>query len=97
MSDVGSLRFVADTTHPGISHIIGILGRHLHNPSQRHVNTLKQMSRYLSTRANDRPEYDKKGPLELTCYTDSDDAACKESGESVSGNLITSMGQLLMW
>ena len=97
MSDVGSLRFVADTTHPGIAHIVGLLGRHLHNPSQRHVDALKPIYRYLSSRANDGPIYDQKGPLEFTCYTDSDYAACKDTRKSVSGNLITSMGQLLMW
>lgn len=31
-SAVGTLRFISDTTHPGIAWIMGILGRHLHDP-----------------------------------------------------------------
>lgn len=43
MNEVGSLRFVADITHPGISHIVGVLGRHLHNLLQSHVDALKPL------------------------------------------------------
>lgn len=96
MSDVGSLRFIADTTHPGISYIVGVLGRHLHNPSQGHVDALKPIDRYLATRTDDGPVYDKKGPLEFTCYTDSDYAGCKDTRKSVSGSLLTANAQLLM-
>lgn len=65
MSDVGSLRFVADTTHPGISHIVGLLGRHLHNPSQRHVDALKPIYIYLATLADDELCMTKKDLLNL--------------------------------
>ena len=41
MKDVGTLRFIAGTTHPGIAYIVGVLGRHLHDPCQRHVDALK--------------------------------------------------------
>lgn len=97
MSDVGSLRFVADTTHSGISCIVGVLGRHLHDPSQRHVDALKPIYGYLSTRENDGPVYDKNSPLDFTCCTDSDYATCKDTRKSVSENLVTSMAQLLIW
>lgn len=97
MSDVGFFSFVADTTHPSIYHIVGVLGRHLHNPAQRHVNELKPIYRYLTTRANDGPAYDKKGPIEFTCYADSDHAACKDASKPVSVNINMSLGQLLMW
>ena len=97
MRDVGTLRFIADTTHPGIAHIVGILGRHLHNPCQRHVDALKPIFRYLSARIEDGPVYDKKGPLEFTCYTDSDYAGCKDTRKSVSGNLLLANGMPIMW
>lgn len=97
MRDVGSLRFTADTTHPGIDHIISLLGRHLHDSAQRHVDALKPIYRYLSSRVDDGPVYDKKGPLEFTCYTDSDYAACKDTRRSVSGNLLTTNRMLIMW
>lgn len=65
MSDVGSLRFVADTTYPGISHIVGLLGCHLINPSQRHVDPLKPIYVYLATRSDDGPVYDQKDLFNL--------------------------------
>lgn len=37
-SGVGTLSFVSDTTHPAITWIIGMLGRHLHNPANPHQN-----------------------------------------------------------
>lgn len=60
MSDVRSLRFKADATHPGISHIVSVLGGHLHDPSKRHVNTLKRIYRCFLSRKDDGPVYDKK-------------------------------------
>lgn len=97
MSDVGSLRFIADTTHPDISHIVGLLGGHLHNPSQRHVDALKPIYRYLASRSGNGPAYNKRSPLEFTCYTDSDYAACKDTRRSISGNLLMANGMLIMW
>ena len=78
MKDVGSLRFIADTTHPGISYIVGFLGRYLQDPCQRHTDALKPIYRCLSSRINDGPVYKNKGPLDLVAYTDSDYAADKD-------------------
>lgn len=41
MKDIGTLRFIVDTTHPGIAYIVGALGRHLHDPCQHHADALK--------------------------------------------------------
>lgn len=65
MSDVGFRRFIADTTHPGIYHIIGLRGLHLHNSFQHHVDALKPIQRYLATRTDDGPVYDKKALSDL--------------------------------
>lgn len=74
-----------------------IPGRHLHDPSQRHVDALKPIYRYLSSRVHDGPVYDQKGPLQSTCYTESDYAGCKDTRRSVSGNLLLANGQPIMW
>lgn len=65
MSDVGSHRFIADTTHAGISYIVGVLDMHLHNPSKKHVDTLKIIYQYLSSRPDDGPVYEKKARSNL--------------------------------
>lgn len=38
---MGTLRFIADTTHPGLTYIVGILGRHLHDPTERQIDAIK--------------------------------------------------------
>lgn len=85
MGNAGSLRFIVDTTHPDIFHIVGIIGRHLHDPSPRHVEALKPIYRYLSSRFNGVPVYDKQGPPDFTCYTDSDYSGCTDIRRYVSG------------
>ena len=94
---MGTLRFIADTTHPAISWIVGVLGRHLHNPAPRHATALKSIYRFLSTRRNHGPRYDKKGPLELTCYTDSDYAADRDTRRSITGLIVLAMKQPIVW
>ena len=96
-STVGTLRFIADATHPGIAYIVGILGRHLHDPCQRHMDAIKPILRYLSSRKNDGLTYNHKGPLEMQCYTDSDYAADPDTRRSVSGILVKASGMVLVW
>lgn len=68
-SDVGVLRYVADTTHLAIAWRLGILGRHLHNPAKRHADEIKPLLRYLNIRMDDGPVYKANAPLTLKKYT----------------------------
>lgn len=97
MRNVGTLRFIADTTHPGISYIVGFLGRYLQDPCQRHVDALKSTYRYLSSRANDGPTFESKGPLYLVGFTDSDYAGDKDRRRSVSGCIVKANQMLILW
>lgn len=94
---VGTLRFIADTTHPAIAWISGVLGRHLHDPAPRHVAALKPIIRYLSSRVHQGPLFTSKGPLALTCYTDSDYAACRNTRRSTTGMLLLASLQPIVW
>jgi Reverse transcriptase (RNA-dependent DNA polymerase) len=46
-SVVGVIRYLADTTHPELSYIAGILGRHLLAPTARHGAAVNVVLRYL--------------------------------------------------
>lgn len=96
-SAVGTLRFICDTTLPGIAYIVGILGRNLHDPAQRHMDALKHVYRYLSSRANQGLTYTKVGPLHLTGYTDSYYAADLGTRRSLSGLIVFDSGQPIIW
>lgn len=62
---VGTLRFIADTTHPAIARILGVLGRLLHDPGTRRISALKSIFRCLSSRLNHGPRYAKKGATRI--------------------------------
>lgn len=47
MSVLGGCRFVADTTHPKIAYIVGVLGRQIVDPAERHMIAPKRVVRYL--------------------------------------------------
>lgn len=94
---VGTLRFIADTTHPGLAWILGILGRHLHDPAPRHLTAIKPVLRYLSTCVHDGPTFTRTGPLQLTCYTDSDYAADPDTRRSITGILCLASEQPVLW
>lgn len=96
-SAVGTLRFIADTTHPSIAWITGVLGRHLHDPSPRHTAALKPIHRYFSSRADHGPRYTARGPIRLSCYTDSDYAADPDTRRSVTGLLVLASNQPIAW
>lgn len=93
--NVGKLRFIADTSNPGIAWITGVLGRHLHDPALRHMAALKPIYRFLSSRANHGPRYEARGPPLLACYTDSDYAGDRDTRRSVTGLLALASDQPL--
>lgn len=52
-STVATLRFIADTTHLGLAYIVGILGRHSHDPCERPIKIIKTILKYISIRKYD--------------------------------------------
>lgn len=97
MKDVGTLRFIADTTYLGIVYIVGVLGRHLKDLCQRHVDALKPILKHHSERVNDGLVYENKGPLDLVGYTDSHYAADKDKRKSVSGCIMKANNMPILW
>jgi hypothetical protein len=76
-STFGSCRFLADTTHPQLTLIIGSLGRHAHNPSTRHDAALKRVLRYLKGVQDGGLQFPHaNGQMSLEAYSDSDWAQC---------------------
>lgn len=96
-NSVGALQLIADMKYPAISWIVRLLDRHLRDPAPRHVTALKSTYRILSTRRNHGPNYDKKRPLKLTCYTDSEYAADRDTRRSTTGFLVLEMKQPIVW
>ncbi len=94
---VGSLRFLADTTHPTLCHIVGVLGRHLHAPCDRHVAAAKHALRYLQGQRNSGLTFSTHAPLALTMASDSDYASDLDTQRSISGTLGLLGDQPVVW
>jgi hypothetical protein len=95
---VGSLRYFADTTHPAI---VGFLGRHLHQPTARHIAAAHRVLRYLRGVRDHGLTYTSSAgyitPLHLQAYSDSDWAQCPDSRHSTTCIVFTLAGAAIHW
>jgi hypothetical protein len=90
---IGSLSFICDTTHPTISWMVGVLGRHLHCPTERHMAASKMVLRYLKGGRECGTTLKHTGPIQLAAYSDSDYASDLDTRGSVTGTLVTASHQ----
>jgi hypothetical protein len=70
---IGSLRYTADFTLPGISFSISQLGRFFHNNDDTHLAAAKRVLNYL-VNTKGRSLYlrkDNSAPIQIRCYSDS--------------------------
>jgi hypothetical protein len=85
-STLGACRFFADTTHPDIVFLIGVIGRAAHNPCTRHDAALKHVLRYLRGKCDTGLRFRHSGGIvALEAYSDSDWAQCLDTRCSTSG------------
>jgi Reverse transcriptase (RNA-dependent DNA polymerase) len=98
---VGSLRYFADTTHLAIAFIVGVLGRHLHQPTARHMAAVHRVQRYLRGVRDHGLTYTSSAgsitSLHLQAYSDSDWAQCPDSRLSTTGIVFTLAGAPIHW
>jgi hypothetical protein len=94
---VGSLRFIADTTHPLIAHPVGVLGRHLVRPALRNMVATKHVMRYLRGLANTGIVFPRSDGIRIEGHTDSDYTNCTDTRASISGVLVTVNGSPVHW
>jgi Reverse transcriptase (RNA-dependent DNA polymerase) len=92
---VGSLRFLADTTHPLIAHPVGVLGRHLVRLALRYMVATKNGMRYLRGNVNTGIVFPRSDVVRIEGHTDSDYANCTDT--RFSGVLVTVNGSPVHW
>lgn len=93
----GSLRFMSDSTHPILAWIVGVLGRHLHAPTERHMTAAKHAVRFLKGNPDAGTSFTHRGPLHIEGYSDSDYASDPDTRRSITGGLILASGQPVTW
>ncbi|GBO32964.1 Retrovirus-related Pol polyprotein from transposon TNT 1-94 [Araneus ventricosus] len=90
---VGALMYLMIGTRPDLAYCVGVLSRHLENPSTEDWITVKRVLRYIAGSYDKGIVYKhkyKQGLLE--CYSDADFGGCKASGRSTSGIVILYSG-----
>ena len=94
---LGSLRYLTHT-RPDILFAVGILSRHMENPTQEHYIGVKRVLRYLKGTKHYGLFY-KKGDLrgELIGYSDSDFARDSNDRKITSGHIFFLGGMAVSW
>ena len=94
---IGNLRYLTHT-RPDLLFSVGILSRHMENPTQEHYNGVKRILRYIKG-TKDYGLFYKKGDLkgELIGYSDSDFAGDCNDWKSTSGHIFFFGGMAVSW
>ena len=94
---IGSIRYLADSTRPDISFIIGFLGRHAHKPTTAHWQAALRVLRYLNATQDQGLHYKTGLHSTLQAHSDSDYAACVTTRRSTSGTYILYNDSPVAW
>ena len=84
---IGSLLHATVCTRPDIATAVGILSRHLANPSETHWKAAKDILRYLKGTSSHGITLG-GGGLNLVGYSDADWAECRMDRKSISGSVF---------
>jgi hypothetical protein len=93
---IGSLLYVSVCTRPDISYSVGVLARHMSNPSLEHWHAAKDVLRYLSGTA-DYGIYYGNGELSLSGFCDADYAGDLSTRRSTTAYVFMLNGGIISW
>ncbi|XP_074335960.1 secreted RxLR effector protein 161-like [Apium graveolens] len=94
---VGSLMYAQVCTRPGISFIVGMLGRYLSNPKMEQRKAVKRVLRYLKKTKDYILTYRKSDHLEIIEYSDSDFGGYKDERKSTLGYVYLQASGEISW
>lgn len=93
---VGSLQYLA-FTRPDISFAVNKLSQFMHDPSQTHWQALKRLLRYLKGNLYHDLFLNRKSPLELTVFLDSDWGGVSTAGRSTTAYILYLGSNIIAW
>ena len=96
---VGSLMYLAISTHPDIAYAVGVLGRFNSNPGMAHWNAVKHLFRYIKGTLDYKLVL---GPSDatkemFTTYSDADFGGCKSTGRSTGAWVVKLGSGVVSW
>ena len=95
---VGTLQYLATTTHPDISYTVGVLTCFNSNPGLEHWKAVKHLLRYLKGSLDYKLVYSPTDSSQLfVTYTDADHGGNPDNGRSTGGYTIIMEGAAVSW
>ncbi|GJT54191.1 reverse transcriptase domain-containing protein [Tanacetum coccineum] len=93
---IGSLMYLTSSRHDLI-YAVCLCARCLVMPTEKHLNAVKQIFRYLKGTINMGLWYSKDTGMSLTAYSDVDHAGCQDTKRSTSGSAQFLGDKLVRW
>nr|GEZ55124.1 integrase, catalytic region, zinc finger, CCHC-type, peptidase aspartic, catalytic [Tanacetum cinerariifolium] len=93
---VGSLMYLS-ASRPDIVFVVCMCARYQAKPTNRHLQAIKQIFRYLKGTIHMGLWYPKDTDFVLTAFADADYAGCQDTRRSTSGSAQFLRGRLVSW
>ncbi|GKC85456.1 retrovirus-related pol polyprotein from transposon TNT 1-94, partial [Tanacetum coccineum] len=93
---IGSLMYLT-SSRPDLIYIVCLCARYQPKPTEKQLNTVKWIFRYLKGTINMGLSYSKDTGMYLTAYADADHAGCQDTRRSTSGSAQFLVDKLVSW
>ncbi|GJW02236.1 retrotransposon protein, putative, ty1-copia subclass [Tanacetum coccineum] len=93
---IGSLMYLT-SSRPDLIYVVCLCARYQPKPTEKQLNTVKWIFRYLKGTINMGLSYSKDTGMYLTAYADADHAGCQDTRRSTSGSAQFLVDKLVSW
>ncbi|GKD97807.1 retrovirus-related pol polyprotein from transposon TNT 1-94, partial [Tanacetum coccineum] len=93
---IGSLMYLT-SSRPDLNYVICLCARYQAKPTEKHLQVVKQIFRYLNGTIHMGLWYSKDTDMSLTTYADADHAGCQDTRRSTSGSTQVLDDKLVSW
>ncbi|GJY66457.1 retrovirus-related pol polyprotein from transposon TNT 1-94 [Tanacetum coccineum] len=93
---IGSLMYLT-SSRPDLIHAVCLCARYQAKPTEKHLQAVKRIFRYLKGTINMGLWYSKDTDMSLTAYADADHAGCQDTRRSTSGSAQFLGDKLVSW
>ncbi|GJT15284.1 retrovirus-related pol polyprotein from transposon TNT 1-94 [Tanacetum coccineum] len=93
---IGSLMYLT-SSRPDLIYVVCLCTRYQAKPTEKHLNAVKWIFRYLNRTINMGLWYSKDTGMSLTTYLDADHAGCQDTRRSTSGSAQLLGDKLVRW
>ncbi|GJW92585.1 retrovirus-related pol polyprotein from transposon TNT 1-94 [Tanacetum coccineum] len=93
---IGSLMYLT-SSRPDLIYVVCLCARYQAKPTEKHLNVVKRIFRYLKGTINMGLWYSKDTGMSMTAYADADHAGCQDTRPSTSGSAQFLGDKLVSW